>query len=151
MNDSNAFQKILVGANGTPESDHAVQVAISLAKSLRAQITILGVVAPLSPETQAEGVGLEEASKGREQLEQQLHAAAASARELQIDMRTEIVEGDPEKEIEEKAERDATDLIVVGHRDIARVRRWLEGSTSEALVRSSRASVLVVHNDPPQP
>jgi nucleotide-binding universal stress UspA family protein len=151
MSNSHAFQKILVGANGTPESDHAVQVAISLTNSLQAQITILGVVAPLSPETQAEGVGLEQVSKTREQLEEQLRTAAASARELRIDMRTEIVEGDPEKEIEEKAERDATDLIVVGHRDIARVRRWLEGSTSEALVRSSRASVLVVHNDPPQP
>lgn len=149
MSERSTFQKILVGANGTPESDHAVQVAISLAKSLHAQITILGVIAPLSPETQAEGVGLEDASKTRNRLEENLGSTAASARHLGIEVRTEIVEGDPEKEIEEKAESDSVDLIVVGHRDIARVRRWLEGSTSEALVRSSRVSVLVVRDDHP--
>jgi nucleotide-binding universal stress UspA family protein len=150
MNESESFQRILVGANGTPESEHAVNVAISLAKSLHARVTVLGVIAPFSPETQAEGVGLEEASKGRERMEEQLRKATACGENLRIDLQTEIIEGDPEKEIEEKAERDATDLIVVGHRDIGRVRRWLEGSTSETLVRTSRASVLVVHDEHPQ-
>lgn len=91
MSERSTFQKILVGANGTPKS----------------------------------------------------------ARHLGIDVRTEIVEGDPEKEIEEKAESDSANLIVVGHRDIAQVRHWLEGSTSEALVLSSRVSVLVVRDDQP--
>lgn len=141
------FQNILVGANGTPESDHAVKIAISLAKSLQARITVIGVIAPLSPETQAEGVGLEEASSAHERLEKQLYSAKMTADELQVDLRTEIMEGDPEKKIEEAAERESTDLIVVGHRDIARVRRWLEGSTSESLVRSSPTSVLVVHDE----
>jgi nucleotide-binding universal stress UspA family protein len=147
MGDYTTFQNILVGANGSPESDHAVKIAISLAKSLQARVTVMGVVAPLSPETQAEGVGLEEASTARERLEKQLYSAKATADELQVNLRTEIMEGDPEKKIEEAAERDSTDLIVVGHRDIARVRRWLEGSTSESLVRSCPTSVLVVHDD----
>jgi nucleotide-binding universal stress UspA family protein len=47
----------------------------------------------------------------------------------------------------QRAEQNAADLVVVGHRDIARVRRWLEGSTSESLVRDCPISVLVVHDD----
>ena len=64
-----------------------------------AQISIFGVIAPLGAEPQAEGVGLEKASKTRNQLEEQLHTAATFCRGLRIDVRTEIVEGDPEKEI----------------------------------------------------
>jgi nucleotide-binding universal stress UspA family protein len=72
---------------------------------------------------------------------------SASAREFTIDVVTEIAHGDPEKEIERRANQDSVDLIVVGHRDISRVRRLLEGSTTDALVRSSPASVLVVHGE----
>jgi nucleotide-binding universal stress UspA family protein len=147
MINENAFRSILVGANGTPESERAVEVALSLGKSLQAHVTVLGVIPPLSAETQAEGVGLEEASEARERLRQQLSEAAAAGLELQIAVATEAVEGNPEKEIERKAEEASVDLIVVGHRDIARVRRWLEGSTSEGLVRSACTSVLVVHDD----
>jgi nucleotide-binding universal stress UspA family protein len=80
MGGHTTFQNILVGANGTPESDRAVKIALSLAKSLRARLTVLGVVAPLTPETQAEGVGLEEASSARKRLEEQLHSAKVAAR-----------------------------------------------------------------------
>ena len=143
------FRRILVGANGTSGTERAIEVAISLAGSLHAQIIVLGVIAPLSPETQAEGVGLEEASNQRVQLEEQAREAAAAAHDLGIDVVTEIVEGEPENEIERKAEEASVDLIVVGHRDIGRVRRWLEGSTSETLIRRSQISVLVVHDDHP--
>lgn len=150
MNESSAFQKILVGINGTPEAERAAEVAVSLARDLRARLILLGVFAPLSPETQAEGVGLEKAMDARTRLEERLNITLATARELGIDVVAETIEGDPEKEIEQRAEQGLVDLIVVGHRDIARVRRWLEGSTSETLVRTSRASVLVVHDDNPQ-
>jgi nucleotide-binding universal stress UspA family protein len=147
MIDKNVFKTILVGANGTPESERAVDVAISLGKSQQASVIVLGVIPPLSAETQAEGVGLEDATEARERLQQQLSEAAAAGRELQVEVITESVEGDPEEEIERKAEKSSADLIVVGHRDISRFRRWLEGSTSQGLVRSSGTSVLVVHDD----
>ena len=145
-----SFRRILVGVNGTSGSERAIEVAISLAGSLHAQIIMLGVIAPLSPETQAEGVGLEVASNQRVQLEEQVSKSVATAHDLGIDVAPEIVEGEPEMEIERKAEEASVDLIVVGHRDIGRVRRWLEGSTSETLIRRSQISVLVVHDDHPQ-
>lgn len=147
---SSPFRRILVGANGKPESERAVEVAISLAKSLGAQVIVLGVIAPLSAETQAEGVGLEEASNAYVQIQEQVRKIAAAAHDLGVDMVSEVVDGDPEKEIESKSDEVSADLIVVGHRDISRVRRWLEGSTSEKLVQTSKASVLVVHDDRPK-
>ena len=62
-------------------------------------------------------------------------------------MISEIAAGDVEKEIERKSEEVSADLIIVGHRDISRVRRWLEGSTSEKLVQRSSASILIVHDE----
>ena len=149
MMTSSTFKRILVGANGTAGSERALEVAISLAASIHAQIILLGVIAPLSAETQAEGFGLEEASQARADLEKQVRSAERIARDQSVDVVTEIIEGDPEKEIERKSEEASVDLIVVGHRDIGRVRRWLEGSTSETLIRNSRTSILVVHDDHP--
>jgi nucleotide-binding universal stress UspA family protein len=146
MMTSTTFKRILVGANGTTGSECALEVAISLAASIHAQIILLGVIAPLSAETQAEGFGLEEASKARADLEKQVRSAERIARDQGVDVVTEIFEGDPEKVIERKSEEVSADLIVVGHRDIGRVRRWLEGSTSETLVRKSQVSILVVHD-----
>ncbi len=146
MIQSRAFQTILVGDNGTREADHAVESAISLAQALKSKLILLGIVAPPSAESQAEGVGLRAAADIRMQLEEKLGRTAAQCRELGIDILTEIADGAPEQEIERHAEQHGADLIVVGHREISRVRRWLEGSTSEALARRSHTSVLVVHD-----
>ncbi len=113
---SSPFRRILVGANGTKGSERALEVAISLAASIHAQIILLGVIAPLSAETQAEGFGLEEASKARADLEEQVRSAAGVARDQGVDVVAEIIEGDPEKEIERKSEEASADLIVVGRR-----------------------------------
>ena len=61
-----------------------------------------------------------------------------------VDVVAEIVEGMPEASIEKRAEDNGADLVVVGHRHISRMRTWLEGSTSESLVRRCPVSVLVV-------
>ena len=141
METGTAFKKILVGFNGTSGSSRAAEVAISLARSLNAKLILLGVVPPLTAEAQAEGLGLEE----------QLEKTASRVRSLGADVVTEIATGEPEAQIERKAEEEGVDLIIVGRREIGRVRHWLEGSTSETLVRSAHASVLVVHEDSEQP
>lgn len=139
------FRRILVGTSGA-ESDDAVQVALSMARALATELIVLGVVPPMSPETQAEGVGLDEALEAPKRLSVQLQSIAATAKQYGVAVQTRLAKGDPEKTIEQEAEAQAVDLIVVGRRDVSRVRRWLEGSTSEALVRHSPISVLVVHS-----
>jgi nucleotide-binding universal stress UspA family protein len=144
-----AFKTILVGDNGTPGSERAVEVAISLANCLRAKVILLGVLVPPSAESQAEGYGLDSADKAKPMLEARFSRLHESERAEGVVLVTEIVEGDPEEMIERRAEQDQADLIVVGHRDVTRVRRWLEGSTSESLVRSAKTAVLVVRGEDP--
>lgn len=149
MIQGDVFKTIIVGDNGTLEAERAVEVAISLAQCLKARVVLLGIIASPSAESQAEGIGLQAPSEVRQQLEEKLRRAAGMCRQLGIEVITEIADGEPDQEIERRAEQHSADLIVVGHREISRVRRWLEGSTSETLVRSSRISVLVVHDNHP--
>jgi nucleotide-binding universal stress UspA family protein len=142
-----AFKTILVGDDGTPEAERAAEVAISLAQSLGAKLIVLGVVGPPSPESQAEGYGLETVTQAREKLKERLHRKIQASTQSGIEVITEIFEGKPDEAIVQRVEQDSVDLVVVGRRDIARVRHWLEGSTSESLVRHCPVSVLVVHDD----
>ena len=80
----------------------------------------------------------------RKKLEEHLERTARAGREIGVDVAAEIVEGMPEASIEKRAEHGGADLVVVGHRHISRMRAWLEGSTSESLVRRCPVSVLVV-------
>lgn len=141
---SSAFKTILVGDDGTPEAERAVEVAISLAQSLRTKLIVLGVVEPQSPESQAEGYGLETVTRARERLKERLDRKIQVNAQSGIEVITEIFEGKPDEVIIQRVEQDSVDLVVVGRRDIARVRHWLEGSTSESLVRHCPVSVLVV-------
>lgn len=141
-----AFKTILIGDNGSTEAERAMEVAISLAGSLKTKLIVLGVLTPPSAESQAEGYGLDSAAKAKTMLEEKFSRLEEMGRRDGISITTEIVEGDPEEMIESRAEADDVDLIVVGHRDITRVRRWLEGSTSESLVKKSKTSVLVVRD-----
>lgn len=142
-----AFKTILVGDDGTPEAERAVEVAMSLAQSLRAKLIVLGVVEPQSAESQAEGYGLETVSQARERLKERLHQKIQAIAQSEIEVITEIFEGNPDEVIVQRVEEDSVNLVVVGRRDIARVRHWLEGSTSESLVRHCPVSVLVVQDD----
>ena len=141
-----SFNSILVGDDGTPEAEQAVAVAISLGEKLGAKVILLGVVPPPSAESQAEGYGLTSSSNARKKLQEQLERTAQTGRQTGIDVAVEIVEGTVESSIEEVAQRIGADLIVVGRRHISRMRHWLEGSTSESLVRRCPVSVLVVHD-----
>ena len=142
-----SFQTILVGDNGTPEAEQAVAVALSLGEKLKAKVILLGVLAPPSAESLAEGYGLPNPMEARKNLQAHLERRAEAGRQSGINVVAEIGEGMPEAAIEKRADNGGADLVVVGHRDIGRVRTWLEGSTSESLVRRCPVSVLVVHDE----
>lgn len=141
-----AFKTIMTGDNGTPAAERAVNVALSLATALQAHLIVVGVLTPPSAESQAEGYGMDSEAKARTMLEEKFARLKEMAQTKNLSLATEIVEGDPEEMIEQRAEAEGVDLIVVGHRDVTRVRRWLEGSTSETLVKKSKVSVLVVRD-----
>lgn len=138
------FERILVGCNGTPEAEHAVEVAIGLAAGIGARVMLLGVATPPSAESQAEGYALEDSAKVRQRLNEQLTRLADAAKAQGVEILAEVVEGDAERQLEKYATEEHADLIVVGHRHVSRLRHWLEHSTSEALLHRAKTSVLVV-------
>jgi nucleotide-binding universal stress UspA family protein len=140
------FETILVGANGTPEAQRAVAAAMLLGEKLRAKVILLGVLAPPSAESLAEGYGLTNSATARKTLEEYLEHTAQAGRKSGVNVVAEVVEGMPEACIEKRAENGGADLIVVGHRHIGRLRTWLEGSTSESLIRRCPVAVLVVQD-----
>ena len=119
---------------------------MSLGEKLAARVILLGVVPPPSAESQAEGYGLAGPLHAREKLQEQLDRTALTGTQSGIEVEVEIVEGTAESSIESIAQRVGADLIVVGRRHTGRIRHWLEGSTSESLVRRSPVSILVVHD-----
>jgi nucleotide-binding universal stress UspA family protein len=138
------FERILVGCDGAPEAEHAVEVAIGLAASIGAKVMLLGVVTPPSAESQAEGYALQDPVKVKQRLNEQLTRMADTAKAQGVDIQVEVVEGDPDKQLEKHASDESADLIVVGHRHVSRLRHWLEHSTSEALLHHAMTSILVV-------
>jgi nucleotide-binding universal stress UspA family protein len=139
------FRSILVAYDGTPAASRIVDTAMSLAQNVGAKLIVLGIVPPLSAEASAEGWGLEKEQKFRPHLETEMSRLTAQANKLAVEIRTEIVSGNPDETIEQRARAEDVDLVVVGHRTITRVRRWFEGkSTAEGLVSSAKTSVLVI-------
>jgi nucleotide-binding universal stress UspA family protein len=55
-----------------------------------------------------------------------------------------VSEGNPAEKILERSAAEGMDLIVVGRTPTDSLSRWLLGSTSEAVLTQSRASVLIV-------
>jgi nucleotide-binding universal stress UspA family protein len=142
------FRSILVGENGTPEAERAVAFAVSLAACYHAKLILLGVVAALTPEQQAEGVGLEKTARHNEHLRAQIESAAKQARAQGIDAVTDILEGEMPRAIEQFVRTHDVDLLVVGHHDKSPLRRLLEGSTPDRLAHDLALSLLIVHGGP---
>lgn len=142
---SSIFQKIIVASNATPEAERAVEAALSLAEGMGAKLILLAVVASPSAEAQAEGYALEDPTITRRKLDSSLAQIVEAAKARGIDAVTEVIEGDPEKQIEQRAREEQADLIVIGHRNVSTLRHWLERSTGEALLKHAKTSVLIVH------
>ena len=106
-----AYKTILVGDDGTPEAERAVDVAMSLAQSLGAKLIVLGVVGPPSPESQAEGYGLETVAQARQRLQERLDRKVQESERSGAEVVTEIFEGKPEDVIVERAEEESRTLL----------------------------------------
>lgn len=135
------FRKILVGYDGSAQSEHAVLMAFTLAKSLDSEVLILSVARPPEPPTDVE---LEaQLDDAREHFEVGFDRLLANAREMNLPARTEILVGHPAEQIIRKAETEKFDLVVLGHRGTTVFHRWVMGSISEKVLRHAHCPVLI--------
>jgi len=141
------FKSIVVAVDGSKESDRAVEVAVELAEKLGSKVTFIHVVSV--PE-----FGETKIVDGK--IEKKIHDALVDAGEKILTKATEVsqakgvsaserlVVGYPANAIETEAGKLGADLIVMGSKGTAGVRRMLIGSTAEKVIRWSSIPVLVI-------
>jgi nucleotide-binding universal stress UspA family protein len=138
------FQRILIADDGCPDGQRAAEVGVKLAAKLQAEVILVGVVEIPKMQMAGEGLPVDYPRTARRKMEERFAELSELARSLNIWITIEILEGWAEKEIRKRAEAAEVDLIVVGRSNSHKLRRWLVGSTSGAVMRKSACSVMVV-------
>jgi nucleotide-binding universal stress UspA family protein len=157
--------KILVGVDGSKNSEKALDSALDLAEKFSASILILNVFQP-PPElgyqanivTQFPLTGIPQETIGnqsnlsdfindlRKMHEDILSNAAERAIKLKpmLKITTELKEGNTPSQIIATAAEGGFDLIILGHLGNSEIKEFLLGSTSERVVHQARCAVLIV-------
>jgi nucleotide-binding universal stress UspA family protein len=157
--------KILVGVDGSKNSQRALDYALEIAEKFSASILILNVFQPppevgyqtntstqfpayMNPQNT---IGNQSNLSGfikdlREVHETILSNAAERAIKLKplIKITTELKEGNTSSQIIATAEDGEFDLIVLGHLGGSGIKEFLLGSTSERVVHQAKCAVLIV-------
>ena len=136
------FKKILIGYDGSAQSDKATESALALAQSLDAGVLLFAVARPPEPATMVEVDAM--LDDAREHFEIQFKKIVDRAKELGIQLETDIAVGHPVEQIVHRAEIDHVDLIVLGRRGKSRFEKMLVGSTAEKVLRYAHCPVMVV-------
>ncbi len=138
---------IVVGTDGSPGAEAAVQKAIELVHDTSATIHLVCVYPGQSPlerigmtarqdPTDLRGVASDVLARDERRFVEAGFAVEKHARE-----------GDPAHVIIEVAEEQHADLIVVGARGSTGLRRFMLGSVSSKLAHHAPSSVLIVRQD----
>lgn len=137
------FRKILVGYDGSAQSDKAVDVALSLAECVDSTVLVFAVARPPEPSTSVELEAV--LDDAREHYEEGFKKIMNKARGRDLTVTTDMAVGHPGEQIIHRAEKDAIDLIVLGRRGRSQIARMMLGSVSERVLRYAHCPVMVVH------
>jgi nucleotide-binding universal stress UspA family protein len=134
---------ILIAHDGSEEARRATEVGIDLALRYAARVTLLTVIQhPAYAATVGE---VQEADAERRRVANRVQREAIeSARMRGLDVGAAIVSGHPAEAIVDYAHQHDVDLIVMGHRGMSDLRRFLVGSVTDRVVDHAPCMVLVV-------
>ena len=140
----NAYsRKLLVGYDGSPQSEKAVDVAFSLAECVDATVLIFAIARPPEPSTAVELEAVLDSAK--EHFEEGFKKILERARGRDLNVNTDMAVGHPAEQIIHRAEADGIDLIILGRRGRSMISRMVLGSVSERALRYANCPVMVVH------
>jgi len=140
----NAYsRKLLVGYDGSPHSEKAVDVAFSLAECVDATVPIFAVARPPEPSTAVELEAV--LDRAKEHFEEGFRKILERARGRDLNVNTDMAVGHPAEQIIHRAEADGIDLIILGRRGRSMISRMVLGSVSERAARYAHCPVRVVH------
>ncbi len=142
------FSKILVGVDGSPSAEQAVNCAVDLAKRYGAKLLLVHVVprqfyavAPSEAGVLATTVYVKDIEgEGKEMLAD----AVSKLKEKGIACESRLLQGIPADEILKLAQAERVDLIVLGSRGLTEVRGFLLGSVSDKVSHRAKCPTLIV-------
>jgi nucleotide-binding universal stress UspA family protein len=137
------FRRLLVGYDGSPQSDKAIDVAFSLAECVDSSVLIFAVARPPEPSTSVELEAVLDDARGH--YEEGFKKIVEKARGHQLEVQTAMAVGHPAEQIIHRAEKDGIDLIILGRRGRSMISRMMLGSVSERVLRYAHCPVMVVH------
>jgi len=137
------FRKLLVGYDGSPQSDKAVDIGFSLAECLDATVLVFAVARPPEPSTSVELQAVLDDAK--EHFEEGFKKILEKARFRNLEVKTDMAVGHPAEQIIHRAETEGIDLIILGRRGRSMISRMMLGSVSERALRYAHCPVMVVH------
>jgi nucleotide-binding universal stress UspA family protein len=135
------FRRILVGYDGSPPSEKALEIGLSIASTLDSKLEVLAVVPQDEPSATAEPHA--SVDDPRKRYEKALRRIADAANENGIEIETDTVAGHPAEQIIQRARQSHADLIVVGRRGSSKFKNLVMGSVSEHVMAHAQCPVLV--------
>ena len=137
------FQRILVAYDASPHSEHAVNVALSIAGDMKAKLFVLAIVHPPELAESAEFNAVLEDTRDR--YERSFAPIREQAKQREIELETDVVVGHPAEQIIHRAESIQASLIVMGKRSHTILHRWMLGSNTERVLKYAHCPVMIVH------
>jgi nucleotide-binding universal stress UspA family protein len=137
------FRRMLIGYDGSPQSEKAVELAFSLAQCVDSTVLVFAVARPPEPATSVELEAV--LDDAREHYQEGFRKILEKARAHDLNVRTDMAVGHPGEQIIHRAEKDGIDLIVLGRRGRSMISRMMLGSVSERVLRYAHCPVMVVH------
>lgn len=136
------YDRILLPTDGSDANDRAVEQAIGLAGQTGADLHVLFVVEdiPYAPEMMDDEVGVRLREIGQDALEE----IRERADEAGVTIVAEIKEGAPHSAILAYSDEVDADVVVMGTQGRSGLDRYLLGSVTERIVRTSEVPVLTV-------
>ncbi len=142
------FKSILVGTDGSPRAERAVEEAVALAKSQGSQIFLVAAYMEKEPFRES----IQSSAKVavghlREAAEQVLSRASRRAEEAGVPVEFEARVGDPADVLLDVAAERGVDLIVIGNRGMTGARRYWVGNVPNKISHHAECSVMIVRTD----
>jgi nucleotide-binding universal stress UspA family protein len=146
------YRNVLVAYDASPHAELALAHAVAMAQVYRARLRIVAVTPPpplLAWQAPGGMRGIHDAEQA--ELGEKLRLAADKVPD-DLSVTTQLLDGDPAREILGAAEEHDHDVIVLGSRGRGRMTAALLGSVSNRVMHDAQVPVIVIHrprNDGP--
>ncbi|MDG3439105.1 universal stress protein [Nitrospirillum amazonense] len=146
------FHAVLVGIDGSGQTEGVVTIAADLARACGASLHILCVVDPAYFLSEPDGRRPSEADEAdypaaameRESADDLVHRVLLGLREQKLSAEGSVVQGEAVERILETASTLGCDAIVLGHRHLSWLGRLTERSVCREVLEKASVPVLVV-------